>query len=341
MFKKAFEENGIKCDYYTWSDIDENAFGYRKDKTFFQFKHPPPFRIFGKNPFWLLSKLLAIIYLLYSVLRYDYFFFISPMTFFSSNKDLKIIKLFKKKVIMMFTGCTERDVNFSEGDDEYICKKCLFIIQHKSCICNFLEKKKELVNRLERYSDRIFGQDDTAGYITDKSKLTWFYIISDYPKYKIDLAEKYNQKEIRIIHLPSNSSRKQSHIIVPILNKFNNHKDVKIIIKDGVWEREIIEEEISNAHILVNQLGYGYNTLPVEAMSYGCVVFNSNPIWFKRNVPDAPIVHITADTLEDILEHFINNRSELVEYAEKSIDYYFKYHSPKAVGNHYKKLLEL
>jgi hypothetical protein len=114
-------------------------------------------------------------------------------------------------------------------------------------------KKKELVNRLEKYSDKILGQDDTTGYVTDKSKLIWFYIISDYPKYKIDLTEKYNQKEIRIIHFPSNSSRKQSHIIIPILNKFNNHKDVKIIIKDGILERERIEEEISK-HILVNQL---------------------------------------------------------------------------------------
>jgi hypothetical protein len=134
---------------------------------------------------------------------------------------------------------------------------------------------------------------------------------------------------------------KQSHIIIPILDKFRNHKDVKIIIKEAVWERERVVEEISKAHILVNQLGFGYNTLPVEAMSYGCVVFNSNPEWFKRNVPEAPIVHITAETLEGALEHFINNRTELRLYAEKSIDYYFKYHSPKAVGSHYSKVLEL
>jgi hypothetical protein len=81
--------------------------------------------------------------------------------------------------------------------------------------------------------------------------------------------------------------------------------------------------------------------LPVEAMSYGCAVFNSHPIWFKRNVPEVPIIHITAETLEDTLEHFISNKSELREYAEKSIEYYFKYHSPKAVGSHYSKVLEL
>lgn len=341
LFKKAFEENDLKCDYYIWSDIDDNPYGYRRDKTFFQFKHPPPFRIFGMNPFWLFSKLLAGVYLFYSIFRYDYFFFISPTTFFSSNKDLRIIRFFKKKVIMMFTGCTERDVNFSEGDKEYICNNCLFKIEYEWCICNDVKKKKEMVSRLGRYSNLILGQDDTTSYVTDKSKLLWFYIISDYPKHKVDLTEKYNQKEIRIIHFPSNPSRKQSHIIMPILNKFKNRKDVKIIIKDGIWSRERMEDEISKAHILVNQLGYGYNTLPVEAMSYGCAVFNSNPDWFKRNVPDAPIIHITAKTLKDTLEYFIKNKSELREYAEKSIEYYFKYHSPKAVGNHYKKVLGL
>lgn len=338
MFKKAFEENGIKCDYYTWSDFEKNLFGFRKDKTFFRFKHPPPFRILGKNPFWFLSNLLAVVYLLYSVLKYDYFFFISPMTFFLSNKDLRIIKLFNRKIIMMFTGCTERDVNFSEGDDEYICKNCL-VRTHKWSICNDLTKKKEQVNRLERYSDKILGQDDTTGYVSDKSKLIWFYIISDYPKFKVDLEEKYNQEEIRIIHFPSNPSRKQSHIIIPILKRFDNYKNVKIIIKDRIWEREKIVDEISKAHILVNQLGYGYNTLPVEAMSYGCVVFNSNPVWFQRNVPEAPIIHITAETLGNTLEHYINNKSELREYAEKSIGYYYKYHSPKAVGNFYKNMI--
>ena len=244
---------------------------------------------------------------------------------------------------MIFTGCTERDVNFSEADDEYICKRCLDTEHQKWLHCKDTVKKKELVNRLVNYSDMILGQDDITSYVMDKSKLSWLYVISDYPKYKVNVAEKFSQDVIRIIHFPSNPLVKQSHIIVPILKKFINNKDVKIIIKDGVWERERIEEEISKAHILVNQLGFGYNVLPVEAMSYGCVVFNSNPEWFKRNVPDAPIVHITAETLEDKIRHFINinNRGELTKNAERSIEYYHKYHSPKSVGNHYKKILEL
>lgn len=342
-FKKAFEENGIRCDYYSWSDISDNAFGYRNDKTFFQFKLPPPFRIFGKNPFWLLGRLLAVMYLFYSILRYDFFFFISPKTFLSNNKDLKLIRLFKKKVIMIFTGCTERDVNFSEADDDYICKRCLDTEHQKWLHCHDTNKKIEQVNRLENYSDKILGQDDITSYVKDKSKLLWLYVISDYPKHKVNVTEKFSEDVIRIIHFPSNPLVKQSHIIVPILNKFINNKNVKIIIKDGIWERERIEDEILKAHILVNQLGFGYNTLPVEAMSYGCVVLNSNPEWFKRNVPDAPIVHITAETLEDTLRHLVdvNNRSELRQYAQRSIEYYFKYHSPKAVGNYYSKALEI
>lgn len=343
MMKKAFEENGLKCDYYSWSDLGDNEFGYRKHKTFFRFKHPPPFRIFGKNPFLILSKLLAVIYLLYSIPRYDYFFFMSPMSFLSNNKDLKLIKFFKKKVIIIFTGCTERDVNFNKDDEDYICKRCLDTEHQKWLHCRDTNKKKDQVNRLENYSDIILGQDDSTSYVNDKSKLIWLYSISDYPKKNIDLLEKYNQKELRIIHFPSNPLVKQSHIIVPILQKFVNHKDVRVIIKDGVWERERIEEELSKAHILVNVLGTGYNILAVEAMSYGCTVFNSHPEWFRRNVPDAPIVHITAENLEDTLRHFIdaNNRAELRDYAKRSIEYYFKYISPKAFGNHYRKVLEL
>lgn len=339
MHKKAFEESGYICDYYTWSDNEDNPFGYKKHKTFFRFKHPPPFRIFGKNPFFLLSNLLAALYLFYSLLKYDFFFFVSPRTFFLSNKDLKIIKLFRKKIILNFTGCVERDLNFKEADEDYVCKRCRDTELRKWCFCNDLIKKKELVNRLEKPSNIIIGQDDITSFVEDKSKVVWQYLIIDYPKYKIDLTEKYNSKVIRIVHFPSNPLVKQSHIIIPILDKFNNRQDVKIII-DRIYDRDRIEEELSNAHILVNALGTGYNTLPVEAMSYGCVVFNSHPEWFKRHVPDAPVVPITADTLEKALEHFLNNKSELKEYAEKSIEYYYKYHSPKTVGNYYKKIFQ-
>jgi len=340
MYKKAFAEIGFKGDYYTWSDIEEHPFGYKRDKIFFRFKQPPPFRIFGKNPFWIINKILASVYLLYSILKYNYFLFVSPRTFFSNNKDLKIIKLFKRKVIMNFTGCVERDVNFAEADEDYICKRCQDKTLQKWCFCNDIIKKKALVNRLEKYSDIIIGQDDMTGYINDKTKLIWYFNITDYPKYKINLEEKYSQKEIRIIHFPSNPLVKQSHIIIPILNKFINHKNIKIII-DKIYERERMEEELSKAHIQVNALGTGYNTLPVEAMSYGCVVLNSHPLWFRKNVPEAPVIPIMADTLEDTLRHYINYKPELKEYAEKSIKYYYKYHSPKAVGNYYKKIFEV
>jgi hypothetical protein len=341
MYKKVFSEMGNKCDYYSWSDIGEHPFGYQRDKVFFRFKHPPPFRIFGKNPFLLISKVLTVIYLFYSILKYDYFLFISPKTFFLNNKDLKILKFFKKKVIVNFTGCVERDLNFGETDEDFICKRCQDKVLQKWCFCNDTDKKKELVNRLERHSDLILGQDDITSYVNDKSKLRWLFTISEKPRYDINLTEKYDQKELRIIHFPSNPLVKQSHIIVPALKKFIEKENVKIIIKDGVWERERIEEELSKAHILVNVLGTGYNVLAVEAMSNGCVVFNSHPEWFKRNVPDAPIVPITAKSLEETLEHFINNRTELKEYAERSAEYYYKYHSPEAGGNYYKKVLDL
>jgi len=341
LFKQAFKESGLKCDYFRFSNEEEHPFGYSEDRTFRLFKYPPPFRIFGKNPFWIVNKILVSIFLFYSISRYKYFFFISPRSFYTNNKDLPIIKLFGKKVIMIFTGCVERDVNFAEADEDYICKKCQDISLQNWCLCNDANKKKELIGRLEKYSNKIIGQDDITSLVVDKSKLIWLYLISDYPKYKIDLQEKYNQKEIRIIHFPSNPLVKQSHIIIPILNMLARHKNVKIIIKDGIWKREKIEEELSKAHILVNALGAGYNTLPIEAMSYGCVVFNSQPHWFQRNVPDSPIVAITADNLEDTLIHYINNIPELKNYAEKSIDYYKKYHSPVAVGNFYKKILEM
>ena len=340
MYKKAFGENGLNCDYYSWSDEEDPAFGYRRDKIFFRFKHPPPFRILGKNPFWFISKILEVIYLFYSILKYDLFLFVSPNTFLKNNRDLKIINLFRKKIIMIFTGCAERDLNFAEADEDYICKRCKDTSLQKWVSCIDLIKKKARVNRLEHYSYKIIGQDDITSYVNDKSKLVWHYVIADYPNIGINLKEKYNQKVIRIVHFPSNPLVKQSHLIIPVLNKFSGRQDVNIIV-DKINSRERMEEELSKAHILVNVLGTGYGVLPAEAMSYGCVVFNSNPLWFSRHIPDAPVIPIMADTLEKTLEHFINDRSELINYAEKSVEHYYKYHSPKAAGNYLKTALGL
>ena len=338
--KLALGKNGLKCDYYKWSNDEENTFGYKHDKVFFLFHNPPPFRIFGKNPFWAVNKLLSLFYLLYSVTKYRYFIFISPKTFFLNNRDLGLLKFFKKKIIILFTGCVERDVNFKEADDDYLCKRCKDLNLQKWCFCGDVNKKRALVRRLESYSDMIIGQDDITSYVEDKSKLIWLYLITEYPKKKANLAEKYSQKEIRIMHLPSNPLVKQSHIIIPVLKKFENLKGVRIILRDDVWSRERVEEELYKAHIVVNALGAGYNTLPIEAMSNGCTVFNGHPEWFRRNVPEAPIISVTAANLEDTLRYYINNRQELRDIAEKSVIYYEKYHSPESAGKYYKAKLK-
>lgn len=335
MFKKAFQENGYFCDYYTWSNDEDHPFGYEKDKILSLFKNPPPFRLFGKNPFYVVNIFFRIYYFIRILFTYKVFFFISPKSFLKNNIDLPVIKFFNKKIYFIFTGCIERDPEFPQADEDYICKRCMDIPLQKYCFCNNLSEKINRVQRLEKYSDFIIGQDDITSYIKNKSKLIWLYLITAYPKNKINILKKYNQKELRIIHFPSNPLVKQSHIIIPILRRFENIENVKVIIKEGIWSREKIEKELSEAHILINALGTGYNTLPIEAMSYGCVVVNSHPDWFKKNVPDAPIYETYAKSLFEDINYLIQKREVLMNYAFSGLEYYYKYHCPKAAGNFY------
>jgi len=117
--------------------------------------------------------------------------------------------------------------------------------------------------------------------------------------------------------------------------------NIRVIIKEEYWQRERILKTLEEAHILVNSIGTGYNLTAVEAMGRGCVVLNSHPRWFAEHVPEAPVIHITKESLERTISDLLSDRELMVHKAMRSIDYYNKYHSAGAVGTYYKRVLNL
>jgi len=339
-FAEALRSVGVKADFWSCSN-SQHPFGYGTDKVMKFFSDsPPPFKIFGKNIFAILNNyIIKTLYFIKFLFSYNTFIFISPSSILRDNKDLSILRFFKKKIVFVFCGCTERDPDFDKSNPDYICNRCKDVEKQKMCLCDNLNIKMKRVRSFEKYSDYIISQDDSASYLKYKEPI-WFYLLSPEP-YKDNYLKKYEDKKIRIVHFPSNPLVKQSHIIIPILKKFKDKGKIKIIIKEGIWDKEKIEKELDEAHILVNVLGTGYNKLAVEAMSRGCVVLNSVPEWFKKKVPDAPIYKISAISLESDIKILIKNCNILKEYAQKSIEFYHKFHLPHTAGKYYKEMLNL
>ena len=343
-FCKAFRSVGIVCGAYEWSNDKNPFYDGSYSKKLFQFdEHSPPFKIFGKNVFYIVNTILKIIHLFRVFWKYNVFIFISPSSFDDRYISLKLLRIFKRKIIYAFAGCVERDPNFGKDDPDYICNNCLDTSKQFWLNCNNLLKKKKRIALMEKYCDFILAFPDSSSFVKDKSKMQLIYLADSKPNSADNFMGKFNESKIKILHLPSNALVKQTHKITPILRRIEEKwpGKVEVIIKDKIWSRQRILDALEQSHILVNVLGTPYNTLAVEAMARGCVVFNSHPDWFIEIIPEVPIVPITADNLDEKLNYFINNRILLKEYAEKSIIYFDKYHSLEAVGNYYKQILNL
>ncbi len=337
---KALRSVGVKSDSFTWKSQKEYM-GYKFDKIFYTFPGTPPFYLFKKNPFYFINLFLKFIYLLFSMLKYNVYIFIKPITFLPNNIDIKLLKFFKKKIVFIFSGCMEKDPNFGLNQPDFECNHCKHEKKKKSSNCYNLEKKREDVQEFEKMADYIISNKDCGNFLTKKENMIYFLAATSESD-NIDPFKKYEVEEITIVHLPSDMLAKQTNVIEPILKRIESEYQVRTIIKKDYWEREKLLQTLETSHILVESLGgITYGVLGVEAMARGCVVMSSYPEWISENYDYHAVVKVTADNLYSTLCKYIENRKLLIDQAQKSIEFYKRYHSYEAVGNYYRIKLDL
>ncbi len=334
--QRSLNKVGLEADFITWSN-STNQFNYCKQKIF-SLVNKPPFKIFGKNIFYFLNQyFLKPLYFSYALLRYDIFFFIKPSTFFRNNSDLKILRLFKKKIAIVYAGCSDRDILF-DTDQEYVCNMCKDIKKQKDNLCNNVAGKISQIEFFSKQANFIFGYADNVSYVKDKRKVHQAMIgLPEIRTIKKDFSGR-----LRISHLPSNPLVKGTDIIEPVMRRLANEEDIDIVIKKEIWSREKILLELESTHILIDSLaGYTFGMLSLEGIQYGCVVLNSYPDWIAQYYEIPPVVKITGDTLYITLKSLLYNRDLLTQYVIRSQQAYNKYFTYDAAGNYYKKIFGL
>ncbi|MFQ6084234.1 MAG: glycosyltransferase [Methanosarcinales archaeon] len=319
---------GIEADGYTYS---YHPFNYGNLKKIPLFKK-------GKLTFF--NKFLRYIYLLYFIIKYKTFIFISPKTIVKNNKDLIILKLLRKKIAFIFPGCTERDPFFQRENPKYVCNRCNDIQKQKICLCLESEKKRKRVKYFEKYADIIFSQDDCANFLN--RPFEWFFITCEpMEKNRDEILKKYRANSYKIYHIPSNRKLKGTNTVEKVfVNLKSKYPKMDFKIIENKPNKEILEL-LENCHIIIDQFTGGHGVLAVEAMSRGCNVIGYIDEWFRNKRPDLPVVSSKEEELEKTLVKLIENKNFLYENGKKSIEYYEKHHAPEAVGEYYKQILKL
>ena len=320
-----------------------HPFGYQCDTDNLLFKKPNSRNFFQKL---LLNRLtLRIIWnfqkisiFIRALIIYDSYIFISPHTFFKSHIDLPFLRYLGKTIAFYFPGCCERDpwdsLNSEVGG---FCYFCMDKNKQQFCNCINNEAKAKQIRYFEKFANIIFAQRDTIGFVRQSEKIRKLYVIAD--KMNASSLDKFMDiNKIIICHFPSNNLIKGTHHVKKAISLLS-YSNINYI-SDRLSNDEVLIQ-LEKAHILVDQFGTGHGLLAVEAMSRGCVVICRLAKWFKEDYPDIPIVSCEPEELKDVLEDLINNPEKMKSIAQQSIEYYKKYHTPEAVGNYYKEILNL
>ncbi len=339
--------NALRMAGYEASSYADSshAYGYGSDREYYSFKISPKMKLKKLFRLFLIEPLNAILYSFYfisALLRYDTFIFISVYTFFKNHIDLPILKFFGKKVSFIFVGCPEMDPNDPiNNDGEIECAICKDEDLQKYCLCDQPQKKGALVRKTESYADTIFSIKVSDGFLNHPEKTLPFYVISK-PAPGDGMLDKYkNTEKIKIAHFPSNTLLKGTKTVLEAIEKIKDKYGDRVeFIMERMPNSELLKK-LEEIHILIDQFHAIHGLLSVEAMSRGCVVIARLGKWFVEERPEIPIVNSSQDELEKNLIKLIDERIHLKSIGEKSIEYYNKYHHPKAVGKYLGETLNL
>jgi hypothetical protein len=339
----ALRSVDVYCKSYSYT---KHSFDYSIDSIIFQFSTLKPNQLvrFLKINFVIhsLNKFLRWVYLIIFIFKYNVFIFISVDTILKKRKDLQVLKLFQKTIIFLFVGCPERDplasINLKKGAP---CFKCTDNRLKNICLCNNRNKKKSLIKYIEERSDNIVGSLDVRSFLKEPEKVIRGFVISPNPSNQQRLLSKFNNEKIIISHFPSNKLLKGTHFIKKIMDGIKKKYKNKIAYYSQKLDNKDVLLKLEDTHILIDQFNGLHGILAVEAMARGCVVIASLSDWFIEDRRDIPIINTDLENLENTINKLIESPMMMKEIAQKSIVYFNKYHSPRAVGNFYNKIIDL
>lgn len=344
QLEKGLKSIGVACEFV-------NAYPNRDYKKFFKIspvgkliewlglKRVKAERGTLTRYFWTILEAATLPFLLLVTLfRYDVYVFSGGTTFFAPF-DLWILKLFRKKVIVVYHGSDSRAPYMSPittgvtGD---------FDIQ--KCIDETKLIKKRL-QTIERYADIIIN-NPAASHLHERKLINWHCIGIPYdcPKFEVQIVE--SEGPCVIVHAPTRPEFKGSVLIEEAINSLvaegHNIKFVKLI---GRKHSEVLEE-ISKCDFVVDEL---YSdvimaSFATEAASFGkpaiVGMFEFSKILSTIHQKDMipPIVNCTADNVKDAIKELVTNKKLRLEIGAAARQFVEQQWNPTVVAQRFVKL---
>lgn len=290
-----------------------------------QHKHSYDIGIVQSNflPSKVKSRLQLIYHFVKSLFKFQIYIFQGGETFFYL-KDLWILKLLGKKIIMLHNGSETRywpaflQMKYlANGNVPYI-------PSFNDLKENRLDSTLKRIIYSERYSDLIVSTLEINLFGT--KDFMHFYV----PFESSINSLKSSGKSIKIAHSPSNTLIKGTVLV---------EQSIKKLIDDGYeisykrlenLSNENVLKELANTDIFIEQIGnilHGKNA--VEAMFMECIVLSEIDKNLIPQIKECPIISVNQSTIYETLKEVLENIDSFRKYGVKGREYVEKYHSPK------------
>ena len=294
----------------------------------------------------LVNEFLKGVFLISSLFTYHVYVFGYGESILRNNQDLKILKLFRKKIIFNMAHGSEMRVPAMDG----------FIfgpshIEQEKKILELIRLSKRRKNRsayIEKYADIIIGAPFSSALYAEKKFINLFNMGLPIDFGQVDNSTKISHtSKVRILHCPSNPKAKGTEIIREVIKKIKQKGiDFEYVEIIGQPNSKVLEE-IEKCSFVVDQI---YSDLLLaglgtEAAWYGkATVVAGYGLKQLKSMLDNELIppseFCAPDEIQNSIEKLINDTEYCKELGEKAQQFvHNNWHSTK-VAKKYLDLIE-
>lgn len=345
LLTRGLRKRGHKADYMAYN-LSQDALWLMQGLSDFNFKIFPSEKNFFNK---ILNFLKIISFFVWSIFNYDIYHFHSGYTFSCCRRgglnflDIKILRLFRKKIVFQWWGC---DIRIRELDEKYkynCCEACVQEIRQK---CDS-ELKYKLIAFTKKYGDLNLTTADLLVMFPHMKPLNAAIDANLWKPLPIDEVPKKfllpKTDNLQIYHSFGNSERRGD-----VKGSSFIEKAVEELKKEGYKVEFLFFDKVPNLDLRYYQ---AYADICVEALRQGCYGLTAiecmamgKPVigYIRENVlkissPNLPIVNANPDNIKEVLRRLIENRELREEIGQQSREFVLREHDLKVVA---KKLEE-
>lgn len=288
------------------------------------------------------STIFPISFRHHRLLKFSFPFFSIKALYFKlfEYKDLWLLKLFKKVIIVTYQGDDARQKDY-----------CLNNFQISPALDvppdyyspGSDEKKRKNISVFDRYADLIYAVNPDLLYMLPERAQFLPYAHIDINEWKyIGLNSGVSRNPV-VMHAPSHRGAKGTKYILDAVERLKQENiQFEFILVEGLPNAEA-RKMYEKADLLIDQLLAGwYGGLAVELMAMGkpviCYIREEDLKFIPAEMnKDLPLINATPDTIYSVLKEWLTVKKEsLHEMGKKSREYVEKWHDPLKIAERLK-----